>query len=1199
MYSTYPKGPNGGSNKNKTSISNTFQHSVDEEDRNPSEDSSHDTEIPSDDSSSLLPYKSSKDSSSSDEEGSVLSATSAFVPLTETDMDLVSGQKFRSRSITSKLKGQTPYQSKPNSSSLQSALQMDGNDASKLSPKTTKREISMSQRVGMQRVSTRAASPSKKMSSIQKAHANIGTKNLSVDELKQESPFKSIKVKPPTTYFNTAHLSDDSSSIDSQEMYALTMAGASNASEEDWVRDNLGKNTKRGNQLVSFDTATSIDSQEAYALRMTYGHVKDVQEQLQKDALLKQRAMEQRASAVAALAKREKKRRAAEKAERDADEIRKAAAEEMDRAQKEKERRAAEKEKRIAEEIAAAERAAAEEKAAAEKAAAEDMAAVERAEKEKLASEKAAAETKQKEEKEVAATQDEMAKRIEEQKAIEAKAEALEKEAELAGKSKVKTIIGNRNTYRPGTAVTFNKATKKATIIPDSVHNDTSKRAEFSRQVTGITVSRRTIEGDEEISYKFSDYSTDSDNVEGNDEGGGDTDGEVSDESSQDESVVKELVVLNDKDDNSVESDVSSMSGSDDDDDDDDDKGEQEVAKAKKKKRSKKAILRNKVKKSIGNNKYRRETVVASKGLKKGAAKLMTTRVMTKTQKGRTGKEKTTKTRKTMKTMKTTTLRAKKNKVKKKKTSSQMITIRQKGTHALDDNVSVTTDANTKVMRVCKLTSQGYISAEFKSVDPLNTPLHIACLTHYPEKFVINHLMKSSRGTENHKAVFKENSNGELPIHYAVMDKLGVPQSIFEALLKEYPESIQYANVDGSLPIHVACEVGAPSLYSIKRLCKEWPGSILIQNDLRVPLFDREEEIKKILDAQSPFVCCYDMFGITWFGGNEKIEFEDYETGWSPLHLASMNGADPEVIETLLETDTSSLLLKTNKNRTPLECAKWCIINGIINDVPVTKLQNTFASIQIMQSYDHDLKVKDELTQKVGLIKNAKKNSESYGMLWEKTVGIMPKPKKSGENITTDGIGDGEVGLTDLHRAIFDRNQPEDVQAILEQNPDCLTIMSSHDRTAVECAKHIIIKGLLLGENVSTLTNTFVSLEIMQVYDEKEDDDSEVDASQESSKAVAKSYKEKGESKFGSKADNFNYTKQYLSMEQSALGEFVKADFDAAIQPHKYYPPANLSHINLRLTIPVGFRRFRRAFLNSKQTFLSETVLKERMGYKK
>jgi hypothetical protein len=65
----------------------------------------------------------------------------------------------------------------------------------------------------------------------------------------------------------------------------------------------------------------------------------------------------------------------------------------------------------------------------------------------------------------------------------------------------------------------------------------------------------------------------------------------------------------------------------------------------------------------------------------------------------------------------------------------------------------------------------------------------------------LDHLLKS----DTDLAVATENSSGELPIHYAVMDKKSVDPDIFEALIEKFPESVNHKNIDDSLPIHVAC----------------------------------------------------------------------------------------------------------------------------------------------------------------------------------------------------------------------------------------------------------------------------------------------------------------------------------------------------------------------------------------------------------
>jgi len=68
---------------------------------------------------------------------------------------------------------------------------------------------------------------------------------------------------------------------------------------------------------------------------------------------------------------------------------------------------------------------------------------------------------------------------------------------------------------------------------------------------------------------------------------------------------------------------------------------------------------------------------------------------------------------------------------------------------------------------------------------------------------------------------------------------------------------------------------------------------------------------------------------------------------------------------------------------------------------------------------------------------------------------------------------------------------------------------------------------------------------------------------------------------------------------QSLLGRLVKSDNDSAVQPFEYFPPANLKHVNLRINLPVGFRRIRRAFLGNRSEFIRMAVYAERLKFKK
>ncbi len=1125
------------------------------------------------------------------EESSVISATSAFVSLSKPSSILSrpsSRVKQRNASFSSK---QSLQQRNSSFGSKQSTPPI--NVARQATPSLQQRNNSFSSKQSIPAIDvTRQATPS-----LQQRNNSFSSKQSipAIDVTRQATPAGRLPSKPTASQasrnFKGSALSnilskDSFSTYDSQDLYALSMTDGSytTSKEKEFIRKAQSSKISRmrtGNSINSMDFScgSSVDSQEMYAMMMAYSTTNSTEEvELQHANHMKRLAMEKKA--------------AAEYAEANAD-LKKARWTEKETA----------KRNAIKAEMEA--------KQAAEKQAAAKwglLRKAETAERELEAAREAELKAEAEAEKEfqrkleleaTAEAEAELARNIQKHREYEERQRELEEEVEMAHRSKTSNMmkLAEKSPYfRP-----FNWNGGGSTVkSKKNLLHQFSDDSDYSSDSDNYNSA--TEPGEDETNYF--DGKTEQTGRTGLTSGTGrtgrtgytdgddfdDEDGDFGD-SVRDEDGTMMLgdlnVVTGKADDRTIKSNVSSMSGSDDE-GGDGENGNQTKATIP---------ITDEYQEEDKGAPKKKKVVMFSKGLGKGKQKEATNKpVISKVTRKRLTKGTTT--TKTTKHMKNTPMKAKKAAPKKRKVGNQMITIRQRGRRGVDDIVPTKTDPNAKVMRVCKLTSKGYISAEFTSIDPRNTPLHIACLTHYPEKFILDHLMRTDKKTEDY--IFVENSSGELPIHYAVMDRQGVPSKILEALLNEFPESVEHANVDGSLPIHVACEVGAPSLYAIKRLCEVWPGSVMIQNDLQVPLHedDEEDEMEKQIESRGMLSCFYDNFGLDWFGGNELMEIEDYETGWTPLHLASLNGAEPDVIEVLLDTNPNCMALKTNKGRTALECAKWCIINAIINDVAVTKLQNTFTSIQIMQSYDRELKIKEELTLKTGLVNAALENSDIYGQLWAKTIELLPGQQTENEKrAAAEAINEDEVGLTNLHRVILSKSPPEEVQTILEENPECLDITTTHDRTPMECAKHIIIKGLLLGHLVSDLTNTFVSLEVMQAFEDQREDHHELDASEAISKSVANRFKEIGAPKFGSKMDNYNYTKKFVEMEESDLGRFVTADSDSAIQPHEYFPPANLSHVNLRITIPVGFRRFRRAFLHVKENFLADTVLDKGLGY--
>lgn len=513
-------------------------------------------------------------------------------------------------------------------------------------------------------------------------------------------------------------------------------------------------------------------------------------------------------------------------------------------------------------------------------------------------------------------------------------------------------------------------------------------------------------------------------------------------------------------------------------------------------------------------------------------------------------------------------------------------------------------------MKVCKLTSQGYVNAEFTSIDPNNTPLHIACLTHYPTKFIIDHLIKADAKSNS---VAVENSSGELPIHYAVMDKKEVDPDVFEALIEKFPEGIYHKNIDESLPIHVACQVGAPSLYSIKRLLELNPESATAQNDLQVPLDEDDEEEELEQEYQRG---CHEMLCFDW-GQDNDINLVRYETGWTPLHLAAVNGAPPDVIEAIIEADIECLKIETNKGRNASQCARGVVINAILNNVEVWKVQNTFNSIEVIQSYERELRIKEELALKSGVVNNALERADTLGDWWMGMAKKLPTRDNVDEFLRRDrgdrfddyddyeygdsDFGD-EKGMTNMHRAVLKRAEADVIHKLLEESPECMDIVSTYDRTPFECAKMVLIRGLLNEDPISTLTNTFVTFEMMQAYRDAKNEEVEFNATEALSKANANDLKTRNRQNWGSQADTYEYTQEFVDMNMSGaslLGNFVTADTDSAVQPFQFIPPPNLLHVNLRLNVPAGFRRIRKALLNQRADFTKIAVFGQRLKCKK
>ncbi len=87
------------------------------------------------------------------------------------------------------------------------------------------------------------------------------------------------------------------------------------------------------------------------------------------------------------------------------------------------------------------------------------------------------------------------------------------------------------------------------------------------------------------------------------------------------------------------------------------------------------------------------------------------------------------------------------------------------------------------------------------------------------------------------------------------------------------------------------------------------------------------------------------------FAGNEDFdETPQIETGFSPLHLAVINSANPSAIQSIVNTNPKCVHLKSSQGRTALDCAQFIVkqhwLYGTDDEGAV---KNTFTSIEILE----------------------------------------------------------------------------------------------------------------------------------------------------------------------------------------------------------------------------------------------------------
>lgn len=94
-----------------------------------------------------------------------------------------------------------------------------------------------------------------------------------------------------------------------------------------------------------------------------------------------------------------------------------------------------------------------------------------------------------------------------------------------------------------------------------------------------------------------------------------------------------------------------------------------------------------------------------------------------------------------------------------------------------------------------------------------NTPLHIACMLRIKNNSsmkVVTYLME-----KNPNMLYVANSLGNLPLHIAVQISKdpscwSETVELIQSMVSQYPQSANYRNNDGKLPLHYACAKNCP-----------------------------------------------------------------------------------------------------------------------------------------------------------------------------------------------------------------------------------------------------------------------------------------------------------------------------------------------------------------------------------------------------
>ncbi len=172
---------------------------------------------------------------------------------------------------------------------------------------------------------------------------------------------------------------------------------------------------------------------------------------------------------------------------------------------------------------------------------------------------------------------------------------------------------------------------------------------------------------------------------------------------------------------------------------------------------------------------------------------------------------------------------------------------------------------------------------------PQRHPLHLACLCHCPSTIASTVLNAYPEA-----AAIADSSEEQYPLHIAALH--GANGTLLQRLYNCYPDAIKARTKShGWLPLHLACHKDAT------------PGAV------RVLLEFYPEAVKVRCICLFLLMCLVGTHGIVLY----VIKIGGKCCGSLPLHIASRNGCNAEILKMLFEVYPEALEKKDSSGATP------------------------------------------------------------------------------------------------------------------------------------------------------------------------------------------------------------------------------------------------------------------------------------------